>query len=70
MAKTVIDQLGWIPNLVLTFFFDPVVQGINRILRGKTFIGIIWIVTGGLFGIGWVIDFITMLVNKDITLLA
>ena len=70
MAKTVIDQLGWIPNLVLTFFFDPVVQGINRILRGKTIIGIIWIVTGGLFGIGWVIDFITMLVNKDITILA
>ena len=70
MAKTAIDQLGWVVNLVLTIFFDPLVQGINRVLRGKLIIGILWIVTGGVFGIGWIIDIVTMLLNKDITFLA
>jgi len=70
MAKTVIDQLGWLVNLVLTIFFDPIVQGINRVLRGRLIIGVLWIISGGVFGIGWVIDVITMLIKKDITFLA
>ena len=70
MAGTVIDNLGWLINLILTVFFDPLVQGINRVLRGRLLIGIIWIFTGGLFGIGWIIDILTMLLNKDITFLA
>jgi tryptophan-rich sensory protein len=71
MAKrTEIDKLGWLVNLILTIFFDPLVQGINRILRGKVIIGILWILTGGIIGIGWIIDIITMLFKKDITFLA
>jgi hypothetical protein len=70
MAGTAIDQLGWLVNLILTIFLDPLVQGINRILRGKVIIGILWIFTGGIFGIGWIIDIITMLIHKDITFLA
>jgi len=70
MAKTAIDKLGWLPNLILTFFFDPIVQGINRILRGKVIIGLLWIFTAGIFGIGWIIDFITVLLYKRITFLA
>ena len=70
MAKTAIDKLDWIIKLILTIFFDPIVQGINRILRGNALIGIIWIITGGLFSIGWIIDIITMLTKKDITFLA
>ena len=70
MARTAIDSLGWVINLVLTIFFDPLVQGINRILRGKLIIGVIWIFTCGLFGIGWLIDIVTMILNKDITFLA
>ena len=70
MAKTAIDDLDWIVKLILTIFFDPLVQGINRILRGKAIIGILWIITGGIFGIGWIIDIVTMLLNKDITFLA
>jgi TM2 domain-containing membrane protein YozV len=70
MAKTDIDRLGWPIVLILTLFFDPVVQGINRILRGKLIIGILWIITGGIFGIGWFIDFVTVLIYKDIKLLA
>ena len=67
---TVIDSLGWFVNIILTIFFDPIVQGVNRVLRGKLLIGILWIITGGLFGIGWIIDVITVIVNKEITFLA
>ena len=69
MGRTAIDKLGWLVNFILTIFFDPLVQGINRILRGKVIFGIIWILTVGLFGIGWLIDIITMLINKDIKIL-
>ena len=67
---TQIEKLGWIPQLILTFFFDPIVQGINRILRKKVIFGIIWIITVGLFGIGWIIDFFCVLLKKKIILLA
>jgi len=70
MAKTAIDKLNWLVKFILTFFFDPLVQGINRILRGRVIIGILWIITCGIFGIGWLIDIITVLVKKDITFLA
>jgi len=71
MAKrTEIDKLNWLIKLVLTIFFDPLVQGINRILRGKVIIGLLWIITSGVFGIGWLIDILTVLINKDITFLA
>jgi tryptophan-rich sensory protein len=67
---TAIDKLGWIVNVILTIFFDPIVQGINRILRGKVIIGLLWIITCGIFGIGWIIDIITVILNKKITFLA
>jgi len=70
MAKTAIDSLGWLPNVILTIFFDPIIQGINRILRGKLIIGVFWIITGGIFGIGWIVDIITIILNKRITFLA
>lgn len=70
MAKTAIDDLGWLPNVILTLFFDPIVQGINRILRGRVIVGIIWIITGSLFCIGWIIDLITIVVSKKISFLA
>jgi hypothetical protein len=70
MAKTAIDKLGWLVVLILTIICDPIVQGINRILRGKVIIGLIWIITIGIFGIGWIIDIITVLLKKDITFLA
>jgi tryptophan-rich sensory protein len=67
---TAIDKLGWIANVILTIFFDPIVQGINRILRGKVIIGLLWIITVGIFGIGWLIDIITVILKKEITFLA
>jgi len=70
MAKTAIDSLDYIIKLILTIFLDPPVQGVNRILRGNLIIGVLWIITGGVFGIGWVIDVVTMLLKKDIIFLA
>ena len=70
MARTAIDKLGWIVNLILTIFLDPLVQGINRILRGRIIVGLLWVLTGGIFGIGWLIDIITMILYKDIKFLA
>ena len=70
MGQTAIDGLGWIICMILTIFFDPLIQGINRILRGKLIIGVLWIITGGIFGIGWIIDIVTMVIHKDITFLA
>jgi hypothetical protein len=70
MAKTAIDKLDWIIKVILTIICDPIVQGINRILRGRVIIGILWIITVGIFGIGWLIDIITVLFKKNITFLA
>jgi hypothetical protein len=70
MAGTVIDEQKWELKLILTIFFDPLLQGINRVLRGNLIIGVVWIVTGGIFGIGWIIDIVTLITKKDITFLA
>jgi hypothetical protein len=70
MAKSAIDSLDWTVKLILTIFLDGIVMGVNRILRGNLIIGVLWIITGGIFGIGWIIDIITMITKKDITFLA
>ena len=67
---TAIDKLDWIVKVILTIFLDPIVQGINRILRGRVIIGLLWIITVGIFGIGWLIDIITVILKKKITFLA
>jgi hypothetical protein len=69
--KTEIDKLGWLPVLILTIIpgVGILVQGINRILKGRVIIGLIWIFTCGLFVIGWIIDIICVLLYKNIKIL-
>jgi len=34
--------------------------GIHRFYLGKIWTGLLWLLTGGLFGIGWLYDFFTL----------
>lgn len=64
-----VDGLPLIVRVLLAFFIDPIVYGIYRIANGKMILGIIWIITGGLFGIGWLIDFVMVILHGKPTIL-
>lgn len=63
------NRLNIIVKLVLTFFFDPILGAVYRIARGNLLWGILWFVTAGFFGIGWLIDLITVLMHNKYTVL-
>lgn len=65
-----IDGMPLVIKLLLAIFLDPIIYGIYRIAKGRILVGIIWIITGGLFGIGWIIDIITLVTSEKITFLA
>ncbi len=63
---------NWIINILLVIIYD--LLGIfTRITSGKPLyiiIGILQIFTGNFFGILWLIDLITIILKKKITVLA
>lgn len=65
-----IDGLSLIVKLLLAIFVGPIIYGIYRIAKGKVIIGIIWIITWGLCGIGLIIDVVTILLSNKVTFLA
>lgn len=48
---------------LLQTFLGPF--GIHRFYLGKIWTGILWLLTGGLFGIGWLYDFFTLNAQVD-----
>ena len=38
--------------------------GIHRFMTGKIGTGIIWLLTGGCFGIGWIVDIVKVCTSK------
>ncbi len=49
-------------GFIIVFFLGEF--GIHRFLAGKIGTGIIWLCTGGLFGIGWIYDIIMVALGK------
>lgn len=62
--------LPWIAHLLLQIFVGFVWGAVIRIMRKKLLWGVLYLITGGFFGIGWVIDVVTLILNKDYVLLA
>jgi TM2 domain-containing membrane protein YozV len=53
-----------IVDLLITWFLGGL--GIHRFMKKYTTSGIIWLCTGGLFGIGWLIDIIFVILDKEL----
>lgn len=49
--------------LLLCFFLGGI--GAHRFYEGKIGTGILWLCTGGLFFVGWVIDFLILLFKPN-----
>lgn len=72
MAKNPLKKSSWLVKLLLVIIYD--IYGIvARLSSGKIvpiIIGLLQIFTVNLCGIIWLIDLITVIVKKDVTVLA
>lgn len=55
-------QKDWLVTLLLEIFFGGL--GVHRFYVGKIGTGILFLITGGFFGIGWLVDLIKILTGK------
>lgn len=64
--------LPWALKLVLVIFYD-IYGALFRISKGDTagiVIGVLQLITGNFFGIFWIIDLVTVITKKEVTVLA
>ena len=71
------ENLPKIIKVLLQIFLGAIVSGVYRVIRFQEtknivtlVVGIVSLVTGGLFGILWVIDLVTEIFKNRITVLA
>jgi TM2 domain-containing membrane protein YozV len=50
------------PAIVITILLGGI--GLHRFLSGKIGTGILWLLTGGCFGIGWLVDIVKVCTGK------
>ena len=50
------NKKSWSVTLLLAIFLGEL--GIHRFYAGKIWTGILWLLTAGVFGIGWIVDII------------
>ena len=70
--RKTLKGLPWIAQLLLVIFYD-IYGALYRISSGTTqgiVIGALQLVTGNFLGIMWVVDLVTIITKKDITILA
>ena len=48
--------------ILITFFLGGL--GVHRFMAGKIGTGIVWLLTAGCLGIGWLVDFIMVCLGK------
>ncbi len=53
-----------VTEFLITFFLG--VLGIHRFMKKFTMSGILWLCTFGLFGIGWLVDVIFVVLDKEL----
>ena len=61
-AAVASEPKKWLVALLLCLFLGGL--GIHRFYVGKGGTGFLWLITGGVFGIGWLVDLIKILVGK------
>ena len=70
--RKTLKGLPWIAKLLLVIFYD-IYGALFRISRGDTtgiVVGVLQLVTGNFFGIFWIIDLVTIIAKKEITVVA
>ena len=74
---TIFEELPLVVKVILILFLGGLIGGLYRVLRyvetkniTTLIVGVIWLFTGGIFGIGCIIDLITEITKNRITVLA
>ncbi len=70
--RKTLQGLPWILKILLVIFYD-IYGALYRISRGDTVgivLGVLQLVTGNIFGIFWIIDLVTVILKKEVTVVA